>query len=138
MSAGKSVSVLADVYWACLQVPNPVSDKEQYTVNLSNLSSKAVDALKELGINVLSNAENRPDEGNYITCKSNYAITAFNKEGEEIAKDFRIANGSKAKAIVSTYDWTFKGKSGVSPSLKKLTITDLVEYNPESEEEEAL
>jgi len=29
---------------------------------------------------------------------------------------------------VSSYSWTYKNKKGVSPSLKKLVITDLVEY----------
>ena len=47
MSTGKSVAIQADIFWACTQHPNPTSDKEQYTVNLSNLSAKAVQALEE-------------------------------------------------------------------------------------------
>jgi hypothetical protein len=30
--------------------------------------------------------------------------------------------------LVGSYDWTYKNKKGVSPSLIKLVITDLVEY----------
>ena len=128
MSTGKSIAIQADIYWACTQTPNPTSEKEQYTVNLSNLSDKAVKALEELGITVRSNAEKREAEGNYITCKSNYKIDAFDDKGELIPADKKIANGSKATAIVSSYEWNYRGKKGVSPSIRKLTITDLIEY----------
>jgi hypothetical protein len=55
-------------------------------------------------------------------------ITVRNKEG----------NGTKAVCVLGAYSWTFKNKKGVSPSLKKLVITDLVTYNsaPKMEEEE--
>ena len=128
MSTGKSIAVQADIFWACTQTPNPSSDKEQYTINLSNLSDKAVTALKELGIKVLNNPEKREAEGNYITCKSNYKIDAFDQDGELVDGSKKIANGSKATAIVSSYEWEYRGKKGVSPSLKKLTITNLIEY----------
>jgi len=140
MSTGKSIAIQADIFWACTQHPNPSADKEQYTVNLSNLSDKAVKALEEMGITVRSDALKRPDEGQYITCKSNYKIDAFDAEGNTIPANIKIANGSKATAIVSSYEWTYQKKKGVSPSLKKLTITNLVEYNAANtvEEEEAL
>ena len=135
MSTGKSVAVQADIYWACTQTPNPTSDKEQYTVNLSNLSDKATKALEELGITVHNNPEKRAAEGNYITCKSNYKIDAFDQDGELVDGSKKIANGSKATAIVSSYEWEYRGKKGVSPSLKKLTITNLIEYKGANVEE---
>jgi hypothetical protein len=135
MSTGKSVAVQADIFWACTQTPNPTSDKEQYTVNLSNLSDKAKAALEELGITVRSNSEKREAEGNYITCKSNYKIDAYDEKGEVIPADKKIGNGSKATAIVSSYEWNYRGKKGVSPSLKKLTITNLIEYKGSNVEE---
>jgi len=134
MSTGKSVAVQADIYWACTQTPNPTSDKEQYTVNLSNLSDKATKALEELGITVHNNPEKRAAEGNYITCKSNYKIDAFDVDGKTISTDKKIGNGTKATAIVSSYEWTYRGKKGVSPSLKKLTITNLIEYKGAKED----
>jgi len=135
MSTGKSIAVQADIFWACTQTPNPSSDKEQYTINLSNLSDKAVAALKELGIKVLNNPEKREAEGNYITCKSNYKIEAFDQDGEQVPASKKIANGSKCTAIVSSYEWDYRGKKGVSPSLKKLTITNLVEYKGAKDDE---
>ena len=135
MSTGKSIAVQADIFWACTQTPNPSSDKEQYTINLSNLSDKAAAALTELGIKVLNNPEKREAEGNYITCKSNYKIDAFDEKGELVDDSKKIANGSKCTAIVSSYEWEYRGKKGVSPSLKKLTITNLIEYKGVKDDE---
>jgi len=39
-----------------------------------------------------------------------------------------VGNGSKAICMIGSYAWTYKNKKGVSPSLAKLVITDLVEY----------
>ena len=135
MTTGKSISVQADIFWACTQHPNPSADKEQYTVNLCNLSDKAVAALESMGVIVHSDAVKRPTEGHYITCKSNYKIDAFDIKNELINPNIKIANGSKATAILSSYEWTFKNKKGVSPSLKKLVITNLIEYNGIKEED---
>ena len=43
-----------------------------------------------------------------------------------------VGNGSKAKVVLSHYDWTFKGKKGRSPSIFKLIITDLEVYEATS------
>ena len=135
MSTGKSVSIQADVYWACLNHLNPIANK--YTVNLANLSDKAVQALEEMGVTVLSNPAKRPEEGSYITCKSINPIKAFDKQGNEYDADIKIGNGSKAVAVVSTYSWKSPtGKKGISPSLRKLTINDLVVYESKEEVED--
>ena len=46
----------------------------------------------------------------------------------EIPAEIMIGNGSKGKALVGCYEWKYKNKKGVSPSLKRLIITELVEY----------
>jgi hypothetical protein len=114
----------ADVYWAALNRKNEMADA--YTVDLCNLSDKAVAALEDMGISVQENLEKKPEQGKYITCKSQRPIKAFDTDNEEIVED--IGNGSKAICMVGSYPWTYKNKKGVSPSLAKLVITDLVEY----------
>jgi hypothetical protein len=114
----------ADVYWASLNRKNEMADA--YMVDLCNLSDKAVAALEEMGISVQENLEKKPEQGKYITCKSQRPIKAFDTDNEEIVED--IGNGSKAICMVGSYPWTYKNKKGVSPSLAKLVITDLVEY----------
>jgi hypothetical protein len=114
------VKFKCDIMWAQLTKVNDMSGK--YQVNLCNLSDAAVKALEALSISTL----NKEGMGNYITCKSNTPIKAFDLEGDEIKE--LIGNGSKAKAVVNPYEWAYKNKKGISPSLKKLVITDLVEY----------
>lgn len=118
------LKIKADVYWASLNRKNEMADA--YMVDLCNLSDKAVAALEDMGISVQENLEKKPEQGKYITCKSQRPIKAFDTDNEEIVED--IGNGSKAICMVGSYPWTYKNKKGVSPSLAKLVITDLVVY----------
>lgn len=120
----KRIKVKATVYWCFHNKVNEMSG--DYQINLCNLSEAAVEALEEMGIAVQTGEEKKADMGRYITCKSKKPIKVFDADGDEITE--AIGNGSKGKAIVGSYDWTFKNKKGTSASLGKLVITDLVEY----------
>lgn len=117
------VKVKCDLYWAQLDKENEMSGKFQ--VDLCNLSDAACKALEEAGVEIKSNKD-KPEQGKFITCKSSKPIKAFDTDGDEIHE--KIGNGSKAKALLSTYEWKYKNKSGVSPSLSKLVVTDLLVY----------
>jgi len=122
----KKLKIKCDIYWAQLNKMNEMSGA--YQVNLCNLSDAAAEALEEMGLSVNQDSEKKADMGKYITCKSkNKPMKAFDVDGDEITED--IGNGSKAKALVGTYNWTYKNKKGVSASLIKLVVTDLVEYS---------
>lgn len=118
------LKIKADVYWASLNRKNEMADA--YTVDLCNLSDKAVAALEDMGISVQENTEKKPEQGKYITCKSQRPIKAYDTDGDEIIED--IGNTSKAICMIGSYAWTYKNKKGVSPSLAKLVVTDLVAY----------
>jgi hypothetical protein len=49
-----------------------------------------------------------------------------------------VGNGSKAKCLIGYYDWEYLKKKGRSATLKRLVISDVVQYEPETEEMEAL
>ena len=115
-----AVKLKADIYWCQHDVINEMSGK--YQLNLCNLSDAAVAALEAAGISTLE----KEGQGKYITCKSSNPIKVFDTDGDMVTE--KIGNGSKCKAIVEAYNWTYKNKKGVSPSLKKIVITDLVEY----------
>ena len=122
----KPVKVDATVMWAFLRKRNEMSGK--YQVDLCNLTDGDAAALEQLGVVVKENV-NKPEKGKYITCKSaNYEIDAYDTHGNPIKEE--VGNGSKARALIGVYEWKFKGKKGVSPSLKKLVITDLNEDKP--------
>jgi len=118
------LKIKATVYWAYLNRKNEMADA--YTVDLCNLSDKAVAALEDMGISVQENLEKKPDQGKYLTCKSQRPIKAFDSDGDEIVED--IGNGSQAICMIGSYAWTYKNKKGVSPSLAKLVVTDLVTF----------
>ena len=117
------VKVKCDLYWAQLDRENEMSGKFQ--VDLCNLSDAACKALEEAGVEIKSNKD-KPEQGKYVTCKSSKPIKAFDIDGDEITE--KIGNGSKAKAVLSTYEWEWKNKSGISPSVVKLVVTDLIAY----------
>jgi hypothetical protein len=115
------VPVKATVMWAYLTKINDMSGK--YQVDLCHLSEKAVAALEEIGLKTM----HKEDKGNYITCKSKNTIKVYDDRGKELDGG-SIGNGSECIATLSAYEWSFKGKKGVSASLKKLKVTMLVEY----------
>ena len=117
----KPVLLKADIFWPELNSLNKYSNK--YQVQLANLSPAAVEALSELNVD----ARNEGDERNYfITCKSLNPIFAKTSDGVDVPSDIKMANGSKAVAMVGSYQW--KSGEGWSPTLTKLVITDLIEY----------
>lgn len=115
------IKLKADVMWANLDTRNEMSGK--YQVDLCNLSPAASQALRDMGIEI----KNKDDKGDFITCKSNNPIRAYDSNGLEL-DGVSVGNGSKAVAVIGSYAWSFRNKEGVSPSLKKLVITDLVSY----------
>jgi len=123
-----AVKIKADIMWAYLNKPNELSGK--YQVDLCNLSDKAAKALEEMGLEI----KQKEGKGNYITCKSTRPIVAFDDGGSAIDGGI-LGNGSKAVALVGSYEWAYQRKKGVSPALRKLVITELVQYNGVSEAE---
>lgn len=131
-NAVQTKRIKATAMWAFTTKVNDMSGK--YQVDLCNIDAKAVEALEELGIDVKKNKD-KPEKGFYITCKSNHPIRAYDADGAEM-KDVLIGNGSAVVATIQPYSWTFKNKKGISASLKKLVISELVEYNPDGADED--
>lgn len=122
----KAVTIRGTIMWAQLEQPNEMSGK--YQVDLCELSDKAVEALEALGIDV----KEKDGKGSFITPKSKYPIFAKDADGADL-RGVKIGNGSEAVAVIKPYEWQFKGKSGVSPSLNSLTVTALEVYEDEAE-----
>lgn len=119
----KPVKIQAEVQWASFDHVNEMSGKFQ--CDLANLSDNAVKALEEIGL-APRKREDKPEKGWFLTVKSSYAIQPYDKAGNEI-KD-AVGNGSKAIALIKPYGWKWKNKEGISASLAKIVITDLVKY----------
>ena len=117
----EAVKIKADIMWAYLVKPNDMSNK--YQVDLCNLSDKAVEALESMGLEV----KHKEGKGKYITCKSSRPITIYD-DGGAMLDGANLGNGSKAVALVGTWEWAYQKKKGTSPALKRLVITELLEY----------
>jgi hypothetical protein len=130
-----NIVVNADVYWAFLNNKN-MNDK--FSVDLCNLSEAAVEKLQSMGLSANSNPK-QPEKGKFITCKSDYPIKAYNSAGDLITEiydeNLKVANESKARAVLSAYDW--KNGKGRSPRLLKFFITDLIPYGNGAASEDA-
>jgi stalled ribosome alternative rescue factor ArfA len=128
MSDAKPVTVKATVMWCNHNKVNEMSSK--YQLELTNLSDNAVKALEGIGLEVRKR-EDKPEKGFYITCKSVRQMDKiFDKTGSSLI-DVAIGNGSTGTAVVGTYEWAFKNKKGLSASLIKMTIDNLVAYDAE-------
>lgn len=123
----KPLKVQAEIMWAFLDTPNQLSGK--YQVDLCNLTKGAIDALKSMGVDVRSRAD-QPEKGNFITAKSvNYPIKTEDSNGVPIV--VKVGNGSKGVALLKPYEYSYKGKKGVGIGINKLVVTDLVVYEGE-------
>jgi hypothetical protein len=127
----KPIKFEAEVQWAFFNKKSEMSGK--YQVDLTNLSTGAVEALEAAGLEPRKR-EDKPEKGWFITAKSNYEIKPVDKDGNEITD--LVANGSRAIALIKPYEWSWKNKKGVSPSLVKIIITDLKVYNADQQVEE--
>lgn len=129
------VKVKAKMMWASTDVHNPMSNKFQ--VDLCELSDKAVQALEDMGISV----NQKDGQGFYITCKSTkYPIVTYDADGQQLTgfplkedgspspQSIKIGNGSECIALIEPYSWKYMNKEGVSPSAKKIVVTDLIKF----------
>ncbi len=142
-----NVNLKCQLYWPNLTMKNQLANK--YTVYLALWSDEAVTALEDMGLKVNNKGDER---GYYITCKSNNKYRAFKPDGEELLIRGRtplddeddpdmgvvVANGSEAKCLVGFYDWEYMKKKGRSPTLRRMVISNVVEYEPEMNLEEAV
>jgi hypothetical protein len=133
METNKPLRITGEIFYATdmVEFNEYTAEKQTYVAQIGKLSAAAVEKLREMGVHVGENDV----KGLNITCKSKYKHAPVDENGNEIDPKI-IGNGTKCVALVSTYDWKFGKKSGKAASLKKLIVTDLVKYEPNSKEEE--
>jgi hypothetical protein len=120
------------IFWANLEKVNDMSGK--YQVDIGNLSDEQVASLAKIKVIPRTNDL----KGRFITCKSSRPIKALDGNGNPLTGT-KIGNGTSANALIGSYEWKAPvgNKKGVSPSLAKLVITKLIEYNPDVSTEDA-
>jgi len=127
-----------EVRWASLSKPNNMSGK--YQIDLSNLTDAQIKQIESLDIDGIKPSirtrEDQPEAGKFITVKSNREIYALDTNGDRI--NVSVGNGSRANLRIGSYKWKKPVGSGegVSLTLDKLVITNLIEYVPERDDSE--
>lgn len=104
-------------------------DNRKYECTIGNLSDKASEALKGLGIQI----KYKDNMGNYIVGKSLYVFEPVDEAGNPVEID-KIGNGTKVVALVGSYRHKMSSKYGAAPSIKKLIVTELKEYSSEAKD----
>ena len=145
--SNETVKINSTIMWGFLDKKDTSFNPEEtakYQVDLCFLSEAAVAKLESIGVNV----REKQDKGSFITCKSKYVINAYDTDGNTLVGSDRdsgkalegnvkVGNGSTATATLSTYDYTTPaGKKGTNATIKRLCITDLIEFVSEGSVDE--
>lgn len=115
--------------WANLDTKNDMSGK--YQVDLVNLTEENVEKAKALGLHVKSNPA-RPEKGFFLTPRSTFPIVPLDTSHNPLKAV--VGNGTLANVLMSYYIPKRKppGAPDRSPTILRLTITDLKEYTPQA------
>ncbi len=138
------MSVLkGNAYWASIVSPNTTFDSDGvWSIDVSNLDEKNINQAKADGLDVKNKGD---DRGSFVTIKRKVRRKDgnMNKQPEVVDAAKRniantmIGNGSEVNVLYSTYEWEFKGRSGVSADLRAVQVTNLIPYNVDADVDEA-
>ena len=135
--------IKGSAYWASIVSPNTTFDSDGvWSVDVGNLDKKNLEVAKTDGLEIKNKGD---DRGDFVTVKRKVRRKdgGMNKAPE--VKDAQkrtmintlIGNGSEVNVLYSTYEWEFKGRSGVSADLRAIQVTNLVPYNVDADADEA-
>ena len=138
------MSVLkGNAYWASIVSPNTTFDSDGvWSIDVANLDEKNINIAKADGLDVKNKGD---DRGSFVTVKRKVRRKDgnMNKAPEVVDAQKRnmigtlIGNGSEVNVLYSTYEWEFKGRSGVSADLRAVQVTNLIPYNVDADADEA-
>lgn len=100
-------------------------DNDKYSLQIGNLSHAAVDKLVEQGVDVKFNEDDKYGRGQYIQSTSKFAFKPKAPDGTDMS-GMDIGYGSVVRARLTTYDWTYKAKSGTGVRVLELIIDEVV------------
>ena len=135
--------IKGSAYWASIVSPNTTFDSDGvWSIDVGNLDKKNIEIAKNDGLEIKNKGD---DRGDFVTVKRKVRRKDgnMNKLPEVVDAQKRnmigtlIGNGSEVNVLYSTYEWEFKGRSGVSADLRAIQVTNLVPYNTDADADEA-
>ena len=108
-------------------------DNDRYECTVGNISDADCEKLKTLGIKI----KHKDSMGNFIVGKTkDYKYyNLVDKDNKPVDSDI-IGNGTKVIVTLSSYETKMTKMHGMSPSINRIVVTDLIEYSPAPAEAE--
>lgn len=125
MAAQKETAIISGkAFWTKLNRKDEYSDK--YQLDVGDLSEKSKEVLTSHGVKLKNKND---DRGEFITARTQYLVPVMDSDKKVIDKDTLIGNGSSVRVKVDfNKTHPFVEKYGTSMYLKKVQVTELVEY----------
>tara|TARA_R110000823_G_scaffold4449_1_gene17197 strand:+ start:1195 stop:1647 length:453 start_codon:yes stop_codon:yes gene_type:complete len=125
-------------YWASLIRPNEKFEP-MWRIDLAVDDNTATDLAKE-GITLGETVIDGNTIKNVIKFKRKVSKANGDKnqppsivDGQKQPLDKIVGNGSKVVVMYKSYDWNYKGKTGVGLDLQAVQVKNLVEYTPKED-----
>lgn len=134
MSDLKPVKIQGELFWSKWMAEFNTafnSDNDRYECTIGNISDDDAAKLTGLGIKV----KNKEAMGNFIVAKSKYLFNPTDDNMKEVDVK-ELGNGSKCVAVISAYTHRMSAKHGNAPTVKKLMVTEVKTYVPETKDDE--
>jgi hypothetical protein len=96
----------------------------KYSLQIGNLSPAAVDKLESMGVDVKFKDGDKYGRGMFISSSSKFPFKPTDMEGKPIEPE-AVGYGSTVVATVTTYPWTYMGKSGIGVRVLALAVEEL-------------
>ena len=125
MAVQKETAIISGkAYWTKLNRKDEYSDK--YQLDVGDLSDKSKEVLTSHGVKLKNKND---DRGEFITARTQYLVPVIDSDKKTIDRDTLIGNGSSVRVKVDfNKNHPFAEKYGTSMYLKKVQVTELVEY----------
>ena len=126
-------------YWASLINPNTTFDSDgTWSIDV-RLYEKNKNIAEADGLAIKNKND---DRGDFVNIKRHVKRKDgnMNKAPEDLDAQKRtmidtlIGNGSTVNVLYTTYEWKFKGRSGVSADLKKVQVVELIPYQGDADD----
>jgi hypothetical protein len=127
-------------YWASITSPNTTFDADgTWSIDVGNLDADNKALAEKDGLAIKNKGD---DRGDFVSIKRNVKRKDGNLNSAPEVLDAQkrtmmntlVGNGSKVNVLYTTYEWKYKGRSGVSADLKKIQVVDLVPYQGDSDD----
>ena len=127
-------------YWASVTSPNTTFDADgTWSIDVCNLDEANKAIAEKDGLTIKNKKDDRED---FVNIKRHVKRKDgnMNKAPEVLDAQKRtmidtlIGNGSTVNVLYTTYEWKFKGRSGVSADLKKVQVVELIPYQGDADD----